>query len=80
MEHETYSARDGVGDVSRWLCVIDNPDLPGVYWHGCGTTEEAAVLDAYAKAAEENVEARAELGILLGVRGNGGIGGRPNGS
>lgn len=78
MEHETYALRDGFGTVIRVLCVIENPDLPGKYWEGCGPNEEAAVLDAYAKAAEENVEARAELGLLLGVRG-GGTGGRPSG-
>jgi hypothetical protein len=79
MEHEIHTLRDGFGTVIRCVCFIDNPDIPGKYWDGCGATEEAAVLDAYAKAAEENVEARAELGVLLGVRG-GGQGGRPNGS
>lgn len=78
MEHETFGVRNGFGDVFRWLCVIENPDYCGKTWSGCGQTEEAAVLDAYAKAAEENVEARAELGLLLGVRGDG-RGGRPHG-
>ena len=76
MEHETHSLCDGFGNVVRWLCFIENPDRAGQYWDGCGPTEDAAVLDAYSKAAEESAEARVELGILLGVRG-GGTGGRP---
>jgi hypothetical protein len=79
MEYETYALRNGFGDVVRVLCVIENPDLPGKTWQGCGTTESAAILDAYAKAAEESDEARLELGLLLGMRGDG-RGGRPYGS
>lgn len=79
MECDIYTLRDGSGNTVRSICVIENPDVPGERWEGCGPTKDAAVLDAFAKAAEESVEARAELGLLLGVRGDG-RGGRPNGS
>lgn len=78
MEHETFALRDGSGEVVRWICGVDTGIAGGVFT-GCGLTEDAAMIDAFAKAAEENDEARMELGILLGVRGNG-MGGRPNGS
>lgn len=62
MEHYAYSVRNGNGDI-RWLCVVADEFV------GCGSTEDAAKIDAFDKAAPENPEAAVELGILIGMRG-----------
>lgn len=61
--------------VVHWVAGVDTGDR---VFTGCGSTEEDAVIAAMDKAARENNEARAELGVLLGMRGNG-KGGRQNG-
>lgn len=60
----------------HWVAGVDIGDN---IFTGCGETEEAALIVAMDKAARENDEARAELGVLLGQRGDG-KGGRPNGT
>jgi hypothetical protein len=75
MEHESYTIDNGAG-VTRWISVVQVDENS---WHGCGPTEDAALLDAMEKASRENDEARLELGILLGQRGKN-RGGRPCGS
>lgn len=69
-----WNLRDGDGNIVRSSCEVIT-DIDHVFT-GEGPTRDAAILDAMAKAAAESDEARAELGILLGVRG-GRAGGRP---
>lgn len=66
MELETEEFKDGWGFSLVWICAVSTDK--GDY-SGRGPTEDAAKIDALAKAAEESDEARAELGILIGVRG-----------
>jgi hypothetical protein len=77
MESYTIALRHwGNASPVHWVAGVDTGDQ---VFTGCGDTEEAAVIVAMEKAARENNEARMELGVLLGQRGDG-KGGRPSGT
>lgn len=73
LEHDTFPLRSRDGTPVRWISGVDTGKA---VFTGCGPTEDAALLDAMEKASHESDAARAELAVLLGVRGNG-MGGRP---
>lgn len=68
MEYQTEAVRNGDGVPISWTCTVVADDGS---FGGAGPTENAAVLDAMARAAGESEEARMELGVLLGLRGDG---------
>ena len=78
MDYETQGYHHGGSpEPVSWSCIVTVDHFR--LFTGAGPTEAAAIIDALAKAAVENDEARAELGVMLGVRGDG-KGGRPVGT
>lgn len=76
LEHDAYEIMTGSGDVARWLCVVTiGPAIEDNYV-GCGPTKKAAEIDAFEKASHVSEDALFELGVRLGLRGDG-KGGRP---
>lgn len=76
MEYEVFGITNLERTVSRHIAGVETDT--GIFT-GCGPTETDALIQAMEKAAAESNEARAELGVLLGQRGDG-KGGRPVGS